>query len=364
MLLDKKLEKRKEDNAYRFLKSNNNLIDFSSNDYLGLARSPLIRSALTKKWNSDDFDLGSTGSRLLTGNNERTVKLEQKIASYYQEKSALLFSSGYTANLGLLSTIPQKGELILYDQLVHASIRDGIRLSHAQSFSFRHNDLSHLEERLKKEQRLTYVVIESIYSMDGDRSNKNQVVALCKKYGAKLIVDEAHAVGIYGKKGEGVFNTGEYFAKVITFGKALGAHGAAVLGGEMLKAYLINFCRSFIYTTAMPAYVHYHFEVIYDQLPFLEKEKQQLNKNITIWQKFAPKYCCNCSNNKSPIQYVLVPGNEAVKQAAEIMLSEGIDVRPILSPTVEKGKERLRVSLHAYNTSQEMELLVQTIKKL
>ena len=193
-ILLQKLQQRKEAGLYRELRDYSELIDFSSNDYLGLA----------KETESSQEKSGATGSRLISGNFKEIEELEDFIADYHGFPAALIFNSGYTANLGLLSTIPQRGDTILYDELVHASIRDGIRLSNANSFSFSHNDTEGLKKRLEKAEGNVFVVVESVYSMDGDSPDLNSVAELCETYNANLLVDEAHALGVVGEKGEGV----------------------------------------------------------------------------------------------------------------------------------------------------------------
>ncbi|MBL4654010.1 MAG: aminotransferase class I/II-fold pyridoxal phosphate-dependent enzyme, partial [Flavobacteriales bacterium] len=247
--LSDKLENRKGENALRSLKTVNGLIDFSSNDYLGFARDFAVL-------NHSVGVGGSTGSRLLTGNSIEAEELEAFIAEYHNAEAGLLYNSGYDANIGLLSCVPQRGDTVIYDELSHASIIDGIRLSRAESFKFKHNNLEHLETRLKSAKGNVFVVVESVYSMDGDFSPLQELINLKQKFDFNLIVDEAHATGLFGKKGEGrcveLGIQNEVFARVHTYGKALGCHGAIVLGSETLRSYLINFSRSFIYTTALP----------------------------------------------------------------------------------------------------------------
>ncbi|MFO0323327.1 MAG: aminotransferase class I/II-fold pyridoxal phosphate-dependent enzyme, partial [Bacteroidota bacterium] len=248
------LKTRQENFSLRKLNVIVPTIDFSSNDYLGFSSQELLYKELTQLQSSNR--IGSTGSRLISGNSVLFDELEKNIADYHDAESALLFNSGYDANIGLLSSVPQKGDLILYDELIHASINDGIRLSFAKHFKFKHNDvidLNHLLERHRNSFKEIYIVIESVYSMDGDSSPLNEIIALSKTFGARVIVDEAHAIGVFGEKGKGLCHElniqSECFARIYTFGKALGCHGAAVVGSNELKKYLINYSRSFIYTT-------------------------------------------------------------------------------------------------------------------
>ena len=249
--LEKKLRQRNEQNAFRQLKPANGKTDFCSNDYLGIVHNNLLNEKLPP-----GLKTGSTGSRLLAGNYGLIEAAEKQIAAFHKADAALIFNSGYDANVGILSSIPQKGDTILYDQLCHASLRDGIRLSFAQSFSFGHNNMAELEKKLTTASGSIFIVTESVFSMDGDFCPLQQLIHLSKKYNAHLIIDEAHAIGVIGEKGEGLCQQEnvqhEIFCRVYTFGKACGCHGAVVVGSQQLKNYLINFARSFIYTTALP----------------------------------------------------------------------------------------------------------------
>ena len=270
--LQRKLEERKSQHSLRHLRLPiENRVDFCSNDYLGIARRNLLQ--VDSKLHS-----GSTGSRLLTGNYPLIEEVESFIAAFHGAKASLIFNSGYDANLGLLSSIPQRGDTVLYDSLSHASIRDGIRLSFAESFSFQHNDLDDLEMKLKKEANRVFVVTESVFSMDGDICPLREIVELTERYGANLIIDEAHATGVIGERGEGLaqqLNLEDHvFARLHTFGKACGSHGAAVLGSPNLKSYLVNFARPLIYSTALPEQVVGHIKLSYELFPDMKKERK------------------------------------------------------------------------------------------
>lgn len=353
--LNKKLKERAEKNALRSLKLNEELIDFSSNDYLGLSRQ-LIKDI---GW----WSTGSTGSRLLTGNNKVAEETEKIIAAFHQSEEALLFNSGYDANLGLLSSVPQRGDTILYDYLSHASIRDGIRLSYANSFSFQHNDLNDLKSRLQKAKGNIFVVTESVFSMDGDIAPLKEILDVCLQYNAHLIVDEAHATGVVGEKGEGLsqhLNIHHHiFARVHTFGKACGCHGAAVIGSAALKSYLINFARSIMYTTALPPHALKTIQHAYKSFPSMHAERKYLHQLIRIFQQSDIGY--EKLTSSTPIQGIIVAGNNAVKTLSDRLQQRGLDVRPILYPTVPEGKERLRIVLHAFNNEEELHELIEVI---
>jgi len=307
---------------------------------------------------------GSTGSRLLAGNYELIEKVEALIATFHQSESALIFNAGYDANIGLLSSVAQKGDTILYDFLSHASIRDGIKLSAAQSFAFLHNDIVDLERRLQQASGTVFVVTESVFSMDGDMCPLQEMTALCQQYQAHLIVDEAHATGVIGAKGEGLVQylglQANVFARVHTFGKACGCHGAVVLGSSLLRDYLINFARSFIYSTALPPHAVAAIEKSYQTFPLMVAERAHLQILIEYFQASAIGYEKLAS--QTPIQAVIVPSNDAVKELANKLQDAGFDIRPILYPTVPKGKERLRIVLHSFNTVEEVEKLVELLK--
>lgn len=359
--IQQKLEERKANNALRELKSNNNLIDFCSNDYLGFASEKSIHQV-----ESDLSQFGATGSRLISGNHQITEEVESYLANFYKSDAALIFNSGYSANLGLFSCVPKRGDTIIYDELIHASVRDGIRLSNANSFSFKHNDLDELQNKIAKAEGNIYLVVESVYSMDGDFAPLIEIANICKENNIALIVDEAHAVGVFGKgKGLGVeLNIeNDVFARVITFGKAHGCHGAAILSSNDLRTYLINFSRPFIYTTAMPLQ---SVLTINKAHKFIDENKDRIEKlksNIDYFKSLIVNYQLSIINSQSAIQCIIVPGNDAVKKLAKLIQNKGFDVRPILSPTVPKGQERLRICLHSFNTTEQIKSLVELLNQ-
>ncbi len=362
MHLQSKLNERKAQHAYRQLSlPETNLIDFCSNDYLGIVKNRVL---INKKQPS--LSSGSTGSRLLTGNYGLIEETEQQIAAFHQAEAALLFNSGYDANLGVLSCIPQKGDTIIYDSLCHASIRDGIRLSFAKAFSFLHNDIDDLQKKLRHATGNRFIITESVFSMDGDVCPLHEIILLCKEYKAYLILDEAHAIGIIGDSGEGLaqylqLHT-EVFCRIYTFGKACGCHGAVAVGSMELRNYLINFSRNFIYSTAMPEHSVYFIQKSYQVFPKMKQERQQLKLLI---EQFAHEMLPHRKTNlQTPIQTILIAGNENVKNAAKLLKENKLDVRPILYPTVPKGSERLRIILHAFNTSDAVKQLTGLIRSL
>ncbi len=360
------LDQRKLNNSLRFLQPESSLIDFCSNDYLGFARSPELKKCFEAELSKyPAYRMGSSGSRLLAGNDRFTEELEQEIAAFHQSPSSLLFNSGYDANLGIFSCLPQRGDTIICDEYIHASIIDGARLSHASRFIFKHNDLDSLKQKLKLAKGRIYIAVESVYSMDGDEAPLTDICALARQFGAALIVDEAHATGIFGKSGRGLVHElelcNDVFARIITFGKGLGTHGAAVLGSMQLRSYLINFSRSFIYTTAASFSSHMAIKVAYTYL-------QSSNFQLEIHQRI--RYFKDCINqdinllpSRSPVQIILVHGNTRAKNIALKIQEEGFDVRAILSPTVPEGLERLRICIHNHNSMNEIESLCQHLNQ-
>lgn len=359
--LQNKLNIRKENNALRFLTISQNLIDFASNDYLGFSRNDEIYNK-THQFLVDKnlIQNGATGSRLLSGNHKLFQETEDYIAKFHQSQTALIFNSGYDANVGFFSTVPQRNDIILYDELCHASIRDGIQLSLAKSYKFSHNSLIDLEELLLKftsGENQIYIVTESIFSMDGDSPDIENLVALSEKYNALLVVDEAHALGVLGEKGEGLVQKlqlqDKIFARIMTFGKGLGCHGAAILGSNELKHYLINFCRSFIYTTALSPHAVGTILIAYQELNFAQGKIKKLKENSLYFDELC-SILKGYESNDSSIKSIVISGNSKVKEVALFLQNNGFDVKPILSPTVPEGQERLRFCLHSYNSRDEI----------
>lgn len=345
--LETRLLKRKTSGNFRQLQVLHGLVDFSSNDYLGLARSEDFARAVSL-CKGELNSLGSTGSRLLTGNTLYAQMLENTIAAFHGYEAGILFSCGYMANVGLMSTVAGNDDTIFFDSFIHASCRDGISLSRAQSFPFRHNNLEHLENRLKNcsIRGNRFICIESIYSTDGSVAPLKEIALLTKKYEAHLIVDEAHAIGVYGLEGRGLAESSDVFAKVITFGKALGTYGAIVLGSAILKDALINFATSYIYTTALPFHCLAAIKCSYDTFPKLVKERKHIAHLI---KKIS---------STTHIHPIFIKGSKNALCAAKALREKGFDVRALLSPTVRRGHELLRICLHAFNTEDEVKALL------
>ncbi|MBI6119334.1 aminotransferase class I/II-fold pyridoxal phosphate-dependent enzyme [Salegentibacter maritimus] len=373
--LAKSLENRKQERAFRVLNSSSSLIDFSSNDYLGLASSDKIyhKAHDVLKQHNILYN-GATGSRLLSGNHKLYALTENLLAEFHQTDAALVFNSGYDANLGFFASVPQRGDFIFYDELAHASIRDGIAISHAKAYKFQHNSIESLQNRLlkidKQEGAAIYIVTESVFSMDGDMAPLEELAKIAEKFNAFLIVDEAHASGIFGKKGQGLVQElgiqHKVFARINTFGKAPGCHGAVILGSKSLKDYLINFSRSFIYTTALPPHSVATILVVYRELYRGISQIQSLKNNIHYFREQVVKNNLESAflESKSAIQSCIIPGNDQVQYVAQNINKEGFDVKPILSPTVPKDKERLRFCIHAFNSEEEINRVLKILAKL
>lgn len=368
--LEKSLARRQETNSFRSLKIETPGVDFSSNDYLGFARNQELAARIASRSSAQSVANGAGGSRLITGNSAQAEALEAQLACFFKAEASLLFGSGYMANLGLLSSVPQKGDTILYDELAHASLKDGARLSMARRYSFKHNDPDSLRKRLRMAEGQVFVVVESIYSMDGDQAPLETLALLCREAGAALIVDEAHSTGIYGEGSGLVCALGleqEVFARIHTFGKAMGSHAACIAGDKLLRSFLINFARTFIYTTALPPHTLLSLQAAMAYLQENVHLLQCLQENITLFNRLKTKELLprlaeeQLLESSSPIQGVVLPGNERVKEVAGRLQQKGYDVRPILSPTVAEGKERLRICLHTFNTEEEIKGLVHAL---
>ncbi len=357
------IAQRREKGFLRELKHSFPAVDFSSNDYLGFSSKGLLAEQL--KLAAPSLKTGSTGSRLISGNSALYEELEREVALFHHAPAALLYNSGYDANLGLLSCVPQKNDLILSDELIHASLIDGIRLSHATNYKFRHNDLQALKElvtRHRDKYEHIYVVVESVYSMDGDSAPLLEIAELCRNYQLYLIVDEAHAIGVFGKQGRGLCEElhieKDCFARIYTYGKAMGCHGAAIAGSADLKHFLINFSRSFIYTTAMPEHNLLAIKAAY-RLLVTNSRIGALNANIDYFN--ARLSGPSVIKSRSAIHCKLITGNQQVQAVEDDCALNGLFVKAIKSPTVKEGRERVRICLHAFNTKEQIDHLVKLI---
>ncbi len=336
------------------------LIDVCSNDYLGIGIT-LPAADILK-----GFAAGSGGSRLLTGNKTIHEEFEKEFSSMCGAESGLLFPSGYQANLAILSTLPGRHDTVHYDERVHASIRDGLRLGFARTMKYPHQDYSSLEKNLKKGKGIQFVVTEALFSMEGDLCELEKLSGICRIYDANLILDEAHSTGLYGKDGSGWADEcgADVFIRVMTFGKAIGRMGAMLVSPDVVKEYMINKARPFIYSTApSPVLVALIREgVTLAAGRYGMAEIRPLRKRLS--EALGSGIPGRFRDDDSPIVPIMIPGNVEVRKVAADLIRQGFDVRAILSPTVPAGSERLRIALHSYNTIDEMQSLGKNLRGL
>ncbi|MFT5259850.1 MAG: 8-amino-7-oxononanoate synthase [Saprospiraceae bacterium] len=346
-------------------------IDFCSNDYLGLAQQPLSLSL------DEHLTLGSTGSRLVSGNSEKVLSFEQSIARFHGFEQGLLFSAGYAANSGLLACLGKKGDLMLLDSLAHASLIDGARLSFAKRIRFKHNDLCDLEAQLiifnankTAQSQQAFVVVEAVYSMDGDIAPLEKLASLCKRLNAALVVDEAHSIGLYGRQGEGLIAElglqQDVFAAVYTYGKAMGHHGAVIAGSTALRDYLVNYCRPFIYTTAPSEHHVAMLTLAYVNMQAADDQRSRLAENLTYFAQKVKSLALDNAHwlaSDTPIQALVLRNAKRTKAVALSLREAGLAVKAIVSPTVAEGSERLRICIHSHNSHANMDLLANELAK-
>lgn len=354
--LHKKLKQREEKGTLRSLSSFEGMIDFASNDYLGVARK--------ESFVSEEVEQGATGSRLISGNSEKVEEVERELAEFFGSEAGLCFNSGYDANVGIFSSVPQRGDVVLYDEFIHASVRDGVRLSHAKSYSFNHNDTDDLRRLMELNKSSTiYIAVESLYSMHGDFCPLLEVIQLAEEYGAYVILDEAHTAGVFGMEGRGFAHAlslhSRCLLRLVTFGKAYGAHGAVVLTSESMRHFLVNFARSFIYTTALPA-ASYDWMKANVEWTRNANERAVLQQLIAYFRSKMPIQVLLSAIN-SPIQFVRFSSIEQLKSVEKQAREAQLFVKAIYAPTVPEGCEGLRVSIHSFNTQEEIDALVRII---
>lgn len=365
----RKLARRKQDGNWRRLKvPSSHLIDFASNDYLGFLHhgllDPFVKDELEQLGEEKYRWHGASGSRLLTGNSAYCENLETEIAQFHEAETGLIFNSGYLANVSLGSTIIGQEDQVLYDQHIHASWHDAFKLARVRALPFK-QDLTTSLKNLRTSKGRLFVCVQSVSSCDGAQINLKGIQQICEKYGAYLIVDEAHATGWLGKNGEGGVQAyglqTKVFARVHTFGKALGCQGAIILGDSILKEYLINFARPFIYTTALPLYSLAVIRAAYRTMKNYPQYQTQLKAMIHHFKRAETSL--PIVHSHSPIQCLKIRGNQAAMHLANLLKTQGFDVRPLLSPTVRRGEECLRICLHAFNTQDEIDRLLEILRQ-
>ena len=346
-------------------RENRKMLNMSSNDYLGLASNENLRQSFLQQYGDNFPSFTSSSSRLLTGNFPIYTDLEQLIAQRFQRESALLFNSGYHANLGILPALTTTKSLILADKLVHASMIDGIRLSQCAFFRYRHNDYEHLKNLLEKNAGKfdrTFIVTESVFSMDGDVADLKYLVQLKKQFpDTYLYVDEAHAIGVYGKNGLGIAERANVIADIDllvgTFGKALASMGAYVVCDKILKECLINQMRPLIFSTALPPFNVAWTHFIFERLPQLSKERTHLEQ-LSAFLRQEVEHRTQIMPSQTCIVPYILGENEATLAKAKDLQEQGYYCLPIRPPTVPKGTSRIRLSLTADMTMDEVKQFV------
>jgi 8-amino-7-oxononanoate synthase len=353
----------------RFLPVNSiGLKDFSSNDYLGLSKDVNLRAAILNQIQCSGLPFGSGGSRLLSGNLPIWENLENIISKDFHSESALFFSSGFATNQGLLATIPQRGDLVLFDELVHASIRQGLRLSLAKTIKFKHNDFTHAEELIRKNKvgsgNKVYLIGESVYSMKGTGLNYKGLKELVQRFHIRVILDEAHTTGLwaFGKQGAAPFFLSDYpvFARIICFGKAYASQGAMILGSGELKKLLVNSCKEFIYTTASSPWLAITLASVHHHILNTQSLQETLNKRLCMIGEELKNAGFENSGNH-PIKFI---NQENPVESAEKLKAIGFKVSAIRPPTVPEGTAGLRVSVNNLVSNEDCKELVNALSGL
>jgi len=344
------------------------VLNFSSNNYLGLANHPALGEAAKEA--IDRYGCGSGASRLISGNMTLHTELEKKIAELKRTETALVFNSGFQANTGLLSTLVGEGDLIFSDDLNHASLIDGCRLSRAKTVVYPHCDLSRLEDELEnappKGKRL--IVTETLFSMDGDEAPLAEIVELAEKYNAMIMVDEAHATGVFGPNGAGIvarLGLGErVLVQMGTVGKALGGFGAYVAGSQALRDLLINRCRSFIFTTSLPPVV---LATAIAAIDLLYKEPQlrvTLQNNCRSLKEGLNRMGFCLGQSQSQILPLIVGETHKCMAFSERLLQKGVFAQGIRPPSVPQGTSRLRITLMATHTQEHLRRALEVFEEV
>ena len=343
-------------------------VNLCSNDYLGLAADPRLKQAVTEAVASAP-QMGATGSRLLSGNSREWEELETEFAEFAGTESALYFGSGYAANVGLLSSILRPGDIVFSDTLNHASLIDGMRLSGAEKLIYPHSDMQFLEDALREKPRSAgakVIVTESIFSMEGDVARIEDLLRLAKTYGAELIVDEAHALGVCGPEGRGVVaelkRERDIFAIVYTCGKALASAGAFVCSDAKLKDFLINRARTFLFSTAMPPYITRQIHAALKIAREEDSRRKHLNEVSSALREGLSAAGLNYGASSTQIVPVILGSNEAALHVAAQLQGAGFAVRAIRPPTVPAGTARIRLSLTSRITLADIRCLVGAIE--
>ncbi|HEX5484149.1 MAG TPA: 8-amino-7-oxononanoate synthase [Terriglobia bacterium] len=341
-------------------------VNLCSNDYLGLSRDPRLASAVAAALESGS-PAASTGSRLLSGNAAAWEELEAEFARFIGTEATLFFSSGYAANVGLLTAILRPGDTVFSDESNHASLIDGMRLSRARKVIFPHLDLNFLEDALRRcdSNGRKFIVVESLFSMEGDRAPLPELLSLADRFGADLVVDEAHATGVFGPRGRGLVaaaraNT-QVLATVHPCGKALASAGAFVCGTETLKQFLVNRARTFVYSTALPPYFAAQLGKAVEIVAEADSGRRRLESLSGFLRVRLQEAGFNTGTSDSQIVPVLLGETDAALHYARELSRHGFAVRPIRPPTVPQGTSRLRLSVTTNLSEQVLDRLVKML---
>jgi len=376
IFIEDKLAGRLSQNLYRRLKNirplsgvevdveGRRMLNFCSNDYLGLSRHPLLEERAIEYMQR--YGSGSTASRLVCGNYDCFEKVEKRIAGLTEYESALIFNSGFQANVSLLPALADRDTLILSDRLNHNSIIQGALLSRCRIKHFRHNDMNHLEELLRenrdnKNSRIL-VVTESVFSMDGDQSDIDTLVRLNEEYGAFLIVDEAHGTGVLGKKGMGLTSGKGVDIVMGTMGKALGSFGAYIASSSKMREYLINFCYGLIYSTALPPSVIGSMDAALELIPTMDKERHDLLSNAAVFRSSLNELGYNTGKSTTQIIPVIIGDEGDALNLSKWLEDNNILTMTFRYPTVAQGESRIRLSLSAAHTQERLERVIDLFK--
>ena len=377
--LNKELQQRKAKHLYRSRRISDgpqqpemvidgkNIISFCSNDYLGLANHPVVKQAFIDGINK--YGVGSGAAHLVNGHSRAHHQLEEELADFTGYPRALLFSTGYMANLGIAQTLVGKGDHVLEDRLNHASLLDGGLLSGARLIRYQHNDANDLQNKLSKQadtEKEKLVLTDGVFSMDGDIADLPALAQVCSSNGAWFMVDDAHGFGVLGNTGKG---SAEHFGLprsqlpvyMATFGKALGTAGAFIAGSEALIESLIQTARSYIYTTATPPALAEATRASLDLIKNESSLRNRLNENIEYFRQCCAQQSIVLGNSQTAIQPVIIGDEADAIMRSNNLLDKGILVTAIRPPTVPAGTSRLRITLSASHTRSQLDRLVEAL---
>ena len=377
--LQKELDERKAQHLYRsrrisegpqqpeMIIDGKSVINFCSNDYLGLANHEDVKKAFIEGVKT--YGAGSGAAHLVNGHSKAHHALEEELAEFTGYPRVLLFSTGYMANLGLAQALVGKGDTVLEDRLNHASLIDGGLLSGARFQRYAHNDIKQLEQKLETTKGETLVLTDGVFSMDGDIANIPDIAKTSQKHQAWLMVDDAHGFGVLGEQGKGSLEHFQLTKKEVpiymaTLGKAVGTSGAFIAGDEALIEILIQKARPYIYTTATPPAIAEATRASLKLIQTQPELREQLNSNINYFRDCAAQLDITLGESQTAIQPIIVGDEERAVSMSEQLLSKGLLVTAIRPPTVPKGTARLRVTLSASHTKQQINQLIEALTAL